>query len=154
MALLYPTTGLADPIKFGNSLLAIDVAASTVLGMGVITGLLVGSGGVVAVGDALIGHVVTLGTAFSTAPLLAANATNYVYFQMPPSPICERGRMAACAVFFARRAVTLADASRSLRWRPCTRFPCILRRTRPPSSGRYRSWKVRSPTTKGMRRAR
>ena len=88
MALLYPTTGLADPIKFGNSLLAIDVAASTVLGMGVITGLLVGSGGVVAVGDALIGHVVTLGTAFSTAPLLTANATNYVYFQMPPSPIC------------------------------------------------------------------
>jgi hypothetical protein len=88
MALLYPSTGIADPAKFGNSLLALDVAASTVLGMGVITGLLVDATGLVAVGDALIGHVVTLATAFSTASLLTASATNYVYIQMPASPIC------------------------------------------------------------------
>ena len=88
MALLYPSTGVADPIKFGNSLLALDVAASTVLGMGVITGLLVSGAGLVATGDALIGHVVTLGTAFNAAPLLIASSTNYVYLQMPATPIC------------------------------------------------------------------
>jgi len=91
-------TGVADPVKFNNSIIALDLAVTRALGAGVLSGLTVNNTGTLQPGEALLGHIVALPApvALNTGPsgagtgtaYLSASATNFVYFQMPPAPVC------------------------------------------------------------------
>lgn len=81
-------TGNADMMAATS--VALDLALSTALGNGVISGLTVDSGGHLLAGDALIGHFVSNGASISILALSSqvispcvASSTNYVWWQMP-----------------------------------------------------------------------
>jgi hypothetical protein len=81
-------TGNADLLA--ASMIALDLALSTALGNGVLTGLTVDSGGHLLVGDALLGHFVNNPASVSVLTASSqvisptvASSTNYVWWQMP-----------------------------------------------------------------------
>ena len=98
MSLYQAAPGVADPVKFNNTLTALDLAVLRCVGAGVLSGLTVDNTGTLQPGEALIGHVVALAAAFplNTGPsstgaggaYLLPSATNWVYLQMPPVPAC------------------------------------------------------------------
>ena len=88
MALYNAVPGTADPVKFTNSMNAVDTVIQRIVQPGIISGLTVDGGANVQTGEALIGHVVAVTAITNVQALLAASATNYVYLQMPVSPTC------------------------------------------------------------------
>lgn len=88
MALYEAAVGVADPVKFTNTIRAIDQAILRIVPAGVLSGLTVDAIGNVSVGEALIGHVVALSTPTNIENQLVPNAVNYVTLQTPAVPVC------------------------------------------------------------------
>ena len=88
MALYEAAVGVADPVKFTNTIRAIDQAILRIVPAGVLIGLTVDAIGNVSVGEALIGHVVAVSTPTNITNQLVPNAVNYVTLQMPAVPAC------------------------------------------------------------------